>query len=105
VAVSLQYAEAEYARRRRALIDALAERGVQAFGRSGLNVWIPVGSEHDVVVTLRNAGLAVMAGERFRRHTPRAIRVTVAGLATSDAGPVAAQVATAIETAPRPRHG
>jgi DNA-binding transcriptional MocR family regulator len=34
-----------YARRRDALIEALARRGVPAHGRSGLNIWVPLREE------------------------------------------------------------
>ncbi|MCZ9343582.1 aminotransferase class I/II-fold pyridoxal phosphate-dependent enzyme, partial [Streptomyces sp. TRM76130] len=40
---------AAYGRRRVALLDALARRGVAAHGRSGMNVWIPVPDETGVV--------------------------------------------------------
>ena len=55
--------------RRRALIDALAEHGIAAHGRSGLNVWVPVREEAPVVRALLDAGWLVLAGERFRIAT------------------------------------
>ena len=87
-----------YTTRRTALIDALAERGISAHGRSGLNVWIPVPEEAAVVSGLLERGWAVAAGERWRletipvrrgdprtMRTPPAIRVTAATLAAQDA--------------------
>ncbi len=41
----LQKAADTYAHRRRALIEALAQHGIEARGRSGLNVWVPVAEE------------------------------------------------------------
>jgi DNA-binding transcriptional MocR family regulator len=74
-----------YAQRRSALLKALATRGVDAHGRSGLNVWIPVRQESAVVNALAERGWAVMAGERFRLQSPPAIRVTCSRLSPSDA--------------------
>lgn len=69
-----------YALRRTTLLDALAARGVEARGRSGLNVWVPVREESAVIHALADRGWAVAAGERFRVASPPAIRVTIATL-------------------------
>jgi DNA-binding transcriptional MocR family regulator len=74
-----------YTQRRRTLVDALVTRGIPAFGRSGLNVWIPVSEEVPVVRGLADRGWAVAAGERFRIRSPRAIRVTISTLAPPEA--------------------
>ena len=55
-----------YTARRRALVDALTERGIASHGRSGFNVWVPVREETSAVDALRSAGYAIAAGERFR---------------------------------------
>ena len=70
-----------YAQRRTALLDALAARGVEARGRSGLNVWVPVREESVVTRALAERGWAVAAGERFRIASAPAVRVTTATLA------------------------
>ena len=69
-----------YAQRRTALVDALAARGVEARGRSGLNVWVPVREESSVTHALAERGWAVAAGERFRVASAPGIRVTTAAL-------------------------
>jgi DNA-binding transcriptional MocR family regulator len=74
-----------YAERRDALLHALADRGIAAHGRSGLNVWIPVPEENAVVQALVQAGWGVKAGERYRLASPPAIRVTTASLTPRDA--------------------
>jgi DNA-binding transcriptional MocR family regulator len=85
-----------YGRRRDALIDALALRGVAAHGRSGLNVWIPVPDETGAVARLLHAGWAVAPGARFRMNAPSGIRVTVATLTRAETGPLADAIAAAV---------
>jgi len=88
-----------YAERRRSLVEALAARGIEAHGRSGLNVWIPVPEEAAAVQQLLAAGYAVSAGERFRIESGPAIRVTISRLPP----PAAPALAEAIAGALRPR--
>jgi DNA-binding transcriptional MocR family regulator len=88
-------ARTTYARRRAALIDALAAAGITAQGRSGLNVWVPVREETPTVAALQAAGFLVAPGERFRFAAPPGIRVTVATLPEAQAAAVAAAIAAA----------
>ena len=80
VTALLRRAAETYATRREALIGALRDRGIEAQGVSGLNVWISVADESSVVRGLLDRGWAVNAGERYRMNTPPAIRVTIASL-------------------------
>ncbi len=82
-----------YAQRRAALISALADRGIDGHGRSGLNVWVPVREEAPVVRALLDAGWLVAAGERFRLSTPPGIRITTATLEADEAAEIAAVIA------------
>jgi hypothetical protein len=59
-------AERTYAERRTALIDALRTRGIPAFGRSGMSVWIPAAEEAGPLTSLAALGWAVRAGEPYR---------------------------------------
>ncbi|WP_073761036.1 aminotransferase class I/II-fold pyridoxal phosphate-dependent enzyme [Streptomyces sp. CB02923] len=86
-----------YGRRRDALIDALAARGIRARGRSGMNVWIPVPDETGATARLLHAGWAVAPGARFRMHSPPGIRVTIAGLAEDELLRLADAIASAVE--------
>ncbi|MEU0740181.1 aminotransferase class I/II-fold pyridoxal phosphate-dependent enzyme [Streptomyces sp. NPDC006134] len=95
-AVDARAVAAAYGRRRDALIDALARRGVTAHGRSGMNVWIPVPDETGAVARLLHAGWAVAPGARFRMHAPPGIRITVSSLGVEEAGPLADAVASAL---------
>ncbi|MFD7709135.1 aminotransferase class I/II-fold pyridoxal phosphate-dependent enzyme [Streptomyces sp. NPDC059786] len=88
-----------YGGRRQALIDALAERGVVAHGRSGMNVWVPVPDETGAVARLLHAGWAVAPGARFRMSAPPGIRITVSTFTPDDIEPMAEAVASAIGTA------
>ena len=85
VAALLRRAAETYAERRRALIGALRDRGIEAQGLSGLNVWISVADESSAVRGLLDRGWAVNAGERYRMNTPPAIRVTIAALEPHEA--------------------
>ncbi|MFG2948253.1 aminotransferase class I/II-fold pyridoxal phosphate-dependent enzyme [Streptomyces adustus] len=95
---------AAYGRRRDALIGALADRGIEAYGRSGMNVWIPVPDETGAVARLLHAGWAVAPGARFRLGAPPGIRITVSTLAAHETGPLADAVAAAVGPAPARHH-
>ncbi|MFF8595984.1 aminotransferase class I/II-fold pyridoxal phosphate-dependent enzyme [Streptomyces sp. NPDC015220] len=93
---------AEYGRRRESLIGALAERGVAAHGRSGMNVWVPVPDETGAVARLLHSGWAVAPGARFRLSAPPGIRITVSALRHGDTERLADAVAAALGPAPEP---
>lgn len=83
-----------YTARRSALVAALAAHGIQARGRAGFNLWIPVSEETATVQALARAGWAVAPGERFRIASPTGIRVTVSALEPTDALRFAADCAS-----------
>ncbi|MFF8696658.1 aminotransferase class I/II-fold pyridoxal phosphate-dependent enzyme [Streptomyces sp. NPDC015144] len=85
-----------YAIRRDGLVRELAERGVRAHGRSGMNVWVPVPDETGAVARLLHSGWAVAPGARFRMATPQGVRLTVSSLTEADLGPLADAVAAAV---------
>ncbi|OEV07742.1 aminotransferase class I/II-fold pyridoxal phosphate-dependent enzyme, partial [Streptomyces nanshensis] len=85
-----------YTRRREALVRALEERGVRAHGRSGMNVWVPVGDETGAVARLLQSGWAVAPGARFRLASPPGVRLTVSPLTAAGAGEVGDAVAAAL---------
>jgi DNA-binding transcriptional MocR family regulator len=84
-----------YTERRSALIHALAAQNIQAHGRSGFNVWIPVREETATVQALVERGWAVAPGERFRIQSPPAIRVTTSALPPAEATRFAFDLAAA----------
>jgi DNA-binding transcriptional MocR family regulator len=85
-----------YAQRRQALVDALAAHAVNAHGRSGFNVWIPVREETATVQALAERGWSVAAGERFRVRSGPAIRVTTSALLPDEARRFAADFSAAL---------
>ncbi|MFI9343623.1 aminotransferase class I/II-fold pyridoxal phosphate-dependent enzyme [Streptomyces sp. NPDC052773] len=95
-AVDPRAVAAAYGRRRDALIDALADRGITAHGRSGMNVWIPVPDETGAVARLLHAGWAVAPGARFRISAPPGIRVTVSALTEAETDTLAEAIAAAV---------
>ncbi|WP_306336899.1 aminotransferase class I/II-fold pyridoxal phosphate-dependent enzyme [Streptomyces sp. KL118A] len=103
-AVDARVVAASYGRRREALIAALAERGIAASGRSGMNAWVPVPDETGVVARLLHAGWAVAPGARFRLNAPPAVRITVAALEDEEIVAVADAVASAAGPAPARRY-
>ena len=88
-------AAACYAERRMALLRALADHGLEGHGRSGLNVWVPVGDEHATTRALLDSGWQVAAGARHRLRAAPAIRVTVAAMSPVDAPRIADVIAAA----------
>jgi DNA-binding transcriptional MocR family regulator len=89
----LARAQDVYAERRRALVSALAARGLQAAGDSGLGVWLPLADEAAAVRELLAQGWAVSPGERYRFDSPPGIRVTTAALEPDDAERLADAIA------------
>jgi DNA-binding transcriptional MocR family regulator len=82
-----------YDERRQALLSALADRGVAAHGRSGMNVWVPVSDETGAVAGLLQRGWAVAPGARFRARSRPGVRLTVSPLAAEEVAPLADAVA------------
>ncbi|MFE0632968.1 aminotransferase class I/II-fold pyridoxal phosphate-dependent enzyme [Streptomyces sp. NPDC058864] len=95
-AVDVPAVSAAYAARRDALVRALADRGVAAHGRSGMNVWVPVPDETGAVARLLQAGWAVAPGARFRLDSPPGIRITVSPVTADEVPALADAVAGAV---------
>jgi len=86
-------AAGDYTRRREALLEAMAARGIAASGRSGMNVWVPVPDERGALRGLLDAGWAAAAGERFRLRSGPGIRISIGRLLPDEAPAVAAALA------------
>ncbi|MER7660469.1 aminotransferase class I/II-fold pyridoxal phosphate-dependent enzyme [Streptomyces sp. NPDC096193] len=104
-AVDVPAVARSYGKRRDALVRALARRGVEAYGRSGMNVWVPVGDETGAVARLLNAGWAVAPGARFRMSSPPAVRITVSDLDPHEIEAVAEVLAATVGPAPARSYG
>ncbi|OBF79706.1 GntR family transcriptional regulator [Mycobacterium sp. 852002-51163_SCH5372311] len=98
----VEEAKERYANNRNRLRAALAERGVTAYGRSGLNVWVPVPDETTAITRLLSAGWAAAPGTRFRMDSPAGLRITIADLAYGEIDPLADAVAEAVHGTGRP---
>jgi len=96
VAAGVARARTEYVRRREALLAALAERGVPARGRTGINVWVPVPDESAALATLRDRGWAVAPGSLYRLASSPGIRITISPLGMSDVDRLADAVAESV---------
>lgn len=99
----LKSAARGYAERREALIAALARHGIEAHGRSGFNVWIPVREEALPLQALAATGWALKAGERYRSKSGPALRVTIATLQPVEAERLAADIAQTLRPTSRGR--
>jgi DNA-binding transcriptional MocR family regulator len=86
-----------YDARRLLMLNELAERGIKAFGASGLNVWIPVAEEAPTVAGMLQRGWAITAGERWRLRTGRAVRITISTLQQDEIAVVAHDLAEVLE--------
>jgi DNA-binding transcriptional MocR family regulator len=95
-------AEKQYTDNRTRLRTVLAERGVAAHGRSGLNVWVPVPDETVAITRLLGAGWAAAPGARFRIRSSPGMRVTVADLSAHEIDPLADAIAEAVLAIGRP---
>ncbi len=101
VDAQLAMARAAYARRRERLISELAARGVQAAGRSGMAVWLPVADESGLTSALLERGWAVAPGERFRIASPPGVRIGIADLSDPETVQLAADIADCLHRRPR----
>jgi DNA-binding transcriptional MocR family regulator len=102
IGLAVARAAETYTSRRQAMLAALGERGFEAHGRSGLNVWVPVPDELAAVRAMEERGFGVRAGSRFRIRSAPGIRVTVASLDPMEAGTVADALHEAVsELGPR----
>ncbi|MEV0388769.1 aminotransferase class I/II-fold pyridoxal phosphate-dependent enzyme [Nonomuraea sp. NPDC050643] len=104
-AVDTAAVAAAYAERRDGLVTALAERGVTAHGRSGLNVWIPVADETTAITRLLTRGWACAPGARNRIGTPPAVRLTVSTLRPEELRTLADDVTAALRPVSGGRYG
>jgi DNA-binding transcriptional MocR family regulator len=86
VVAVIRRAGTTYATRRVRFLRALAQRGLRATGRSGLNVWIPVDDETATVGALLQRGWVLAPGAAYRlKGSPPAVRVTIATLSGEEA--------------------
>lgn len=94
-------ARATYARRRAAMVDALAALGVELAGGDGLNIWLPVRDETTALLYLASRGIGAAAGSPFatRRPAEPHLRVTV-GLVREEVAGLAEQLAIAATLEP-----
>jgi DNA-binding transcriptional MocR family regulator len=95
VAAGVAAARDSYERRRTALLRALADRGLAGYGRTGINVWVPVPDETRAVAGLRDAGYVVAPGSQYRLASGQGIRITVSPLDEADLPALADAVAAA----------
>jgi DNA-binding transcriptional MocR family regulator len=96
-AAQIVAAGADYDRRRHALREALAARGVPARGATGINIWVCVEDETRTVAALRDAGYAVAPGSLFRVEAPPGIRMTVSPINDDAIEGLAAEIAAAAQ--------
>lgn len=90
-------ARAAYRARRAALVEALADKGIDVGGTDGLNVWVPVSDERNALIHLAANGIQVAPGDPFIVEPQRGgdhVRVTIATL-RDDVERVAATLAAA----------
>ena len=106
VNASVADAASLYASRRQAMIAALNERGIEAHGASGLNVWVPVPDEATAATEMERRGFAIRAGSRYRIRSSPGVRLTVAAVNEDEASNVAdALRASVSELGPGTRSG
>lgn len=103
-AVDVAAVARSYGRRRDELVRALRRRGVEAHGRSGMNVWVPVPDETGAVARLLQSGWAAAPGARFRLASPPGVRLTVSPLTAEDVERLADAVAAALRPAAARRY-
>jgi DNA-binding transcriptional MocR family regulator len=97
VQATLERTADTYRARRERLVEALAERGIEARAPAGITVWVPVPEEAPVVQSLLQDGWAVLPGAPYRLQGGRAIRITSSLLHEDEAAGFAAALARALQ--------
>ena len=94
---SVARARATYRQRRRALQEAVEERGLATTGTEGLNLWVRVPHENRTLQILAERDIGAAPGSPFFVGTPTGpfLRVTCAALDVTRAGEVAELIAAA----------
>jgi len=106
VQAQISRASATYDERRERFLADLHGHGLQAHGRSGLNVWVGVAEETGVVGALLQRGWVVAPGAAYRlAGSPPAIRVTIATLSEPESARLAADLAEVLAPARSSRSG
>lgn len=98
VANMTKQASSEYDRRRLRLVEALAAHGVEAYGRSGLNVLVPVDDEASVSNILIGYGWQPRSGQPYRHTSKPFIRLTTAALTNEQIDTLALNISNALRT-------
>ena len=95
----VERARTTYARRRTALVDALAEHGIDLGGGDGINIWLPVRDEPAALVRLASKGIGAAAGAPFAsKPDPRPhLRVTTGLIIDHDYRRIAGELADATQ--------
>lgn len=104
VAAQMRQAEDEYTARRTRLIDQLGAHGIEAHGRSGMNVLIPVDDEAAISSHLLVAGWSVRSGAPFRLESSPFLRVSVSQMPFEDLERFAGAVAEIIGSSRNSRY-
>ncbi|MGX8940884.1 aminotransferase class I/II-fold pyridoxal phosphate-dependent enzyme [Symbiopectobacterium sp. Eva_TO] len=76
----IAHAKQVYHRRRQALVDALARRGINVPESDALCIWLPVPSERHALVTLAVRGIAVRVGVGAGVKSGEFIRLSISQL-------------------------
>src|SRR5699024_2907091 len=81
----VDYARAEYRKRRNRFVAELQTHGIKVGGRDGFNVWVPVANETAALVRLASQGIGAAAGAPFMVHSSAQdyIRITVGSVTDS----------------------
>jgi DNA-binding transcriptional MocR family regulator len=102
----IEQASASYTQRREQLLAELARVGIDAFGASGLNVWIPVPEEAHAVGALLQRGWVLAPGVAYRLGGSQpGIRATTATLTSPEAAQFADDLADVLAPAHASRSG
>lgn len=78
--VQVERARLAYHDRRRRLVEALADRGIETEGHDGINLWLPVADERVALVALAAQGIGVAPGAPFLVQPSRTdhVRISIA---------------------------